>query len=69
MQRLNIVHHTDSRYYVSRAQHSMSLLEMFLRGKGAQHSLALFAEGQQNVSEVQWQFTLLPLVTIVGQLV
>lgn len=69
MQRLNILQLTDSRYYVSRAQHSMSLLEMFLRGRGAKYSLALFADAQQNTSDVQWQFTLLPLVTIVGQLV
>lgn len=48
----------------------VTLLELFLRGKGSQTALTLLIESQyRNLADPQWQNTLLPLVTIVGQLV
>lgn len=61
---------SDSRHYMTRATHPMSLLELFLRGKGSQTGMVLFSEGPyRNLTDSQWQYVLLPLVTIIGQLV
>jgi len=61
---------SDTRQYINRPQQATSLLEMFLRAKGSHTAIALLAEGHyRHVTDPQWQFSLLPLITIVGQLV
>lgn len=61
---------TDSLHNVYKTNQRISLLELFLRGKGSITGLSLLVERPyRNISETQWQYTLLPLTTIIGQLV
>lgn len=71
MQRLNIMPIYDAASRTqNQNQQSITLLELFLRGRGIHTGLQLLVACQsQSVKNAQWQVTLLPLVTIIGQLV
>lgn len=68
IQRLNVLHLSDARHKL-RTKQPTSVLELFLRGRGSQTALSLLVEGPyRHFADPQWQYTLLPLCNIVGQL-
>lgn len=68
IQRLSVLQLSDSRYK-QRSPNPTTILEQFLRGKGAITGLSLLVEGPyRNFGDPHWQFTLVPLVNIIGQL-
>lgn len=65
---MNVLQLSDARYKI-RSNQPTSVLELFLRGRGSQTALSLLVEGPyRNFADPQWQYTLLPLANIVGQL-
>lgn len=68
IQRLGNLKLTDARYKM-RSTQSSTILEQFLRGRGSAVALPLLCENSKlNPNDTTWQFTLLPLMNIVGQL-
>lgn len=68
IQRLGGMQLTDARYKV-RTTNPTTILEQFLRGRGAITGLSLLMDDAHcSVSEINWQYTLVPLVNIIGQL-
>lgn len=61
---------SDTSFSNRTQQQPISLLEFFIKSKGLQGGLATFlTRSYRHFSESQWQFTLLPLVNNVAQLV
>ncbi|XP_055383036.1 nuclear pore complex protein Nup160 homolog [Condylostylus longicornis] len=70
IQRLNLLQLTETRPNLSAQIHSAPLLRVFLSSKGLYTALALFSEGPfKTLQDLQWQYTLIPLVTIISQLI
>lgn len=66
--RLSILQLSDFRYK-HRSKQPTTILEQFLRGKGSQTAISLLIKGAyRDFGDLHWQFTLLPLTTIIGQL-
>lgn len=68
IQRLSELRLSDYRYK-HRPNHVTTVLDQFLRGKGAQTAISMLANSEKNefISPL-WQNTLLPLTKIIGQL-
>lgn len=68
IQKLSTLQLSDCRYK-SRPNHPTTLLEQFLRGKGLEAGVwLLLQEDCRDLNNFQWKNTLLPLTSIVGQL-
>ncbi|XP_055713609.1 nuclear pore complex protein Nup160 homolog [Phlebotomus papatasi] len=68
--RLNNLHLSDARQYLLKTTQPCSLLELFLKSKGWQMTLEHYVSGNYRMlMDNKQQMTLLPLATIVGQLV
>ncbi|XP_059616440.1 nuclear pore complex protein Nup160 homolog [Phlebotomus argentipes] len=68
--RLNALQLSDARQYLLKTNQPCTLLELFLKSKGWQMALSHYTCGNYRMlTEHQGQTTLLPLATIVGQLV
>lgn len=66
--RLSVLQLSDCRYK-HRSKHPTTILEQFLRGRGSQAGITLLIKGAyRDFGDLHWQFTLLPLTTIIGQL-
>lgn len=66
--RLSVLQLSDFRYK-HRSNQSTTILEQFLRGKGSQAAILLLVKGPyRDYGDLHWQFTLLPLTNIIGQL-
>lgn len=64
-----MVNISNARNYIPRPTQNCSLLEYFLRSKGMLAALAVLARSPyKDNTDPQWHVTLLPLVSIVGQL-
>ncbi|XP_055326409.1 nuclear pore complex protein Nup160 homolog isoform X2 [Sitodiplosis mosellana] len=68
IQKLSTLQLSDCRYK-SRPNHPTTLLEQFLRGKGLEAGVWMLLQDQcRDITDFQWKNTLLPLASIVGQL-
>lgn len=68
VQKLTTLQLSDCRYK-SRPSHPTTLLEQFLRGKGLEAGVWLLLQDHcRDFEDSQWKNTLLPLTSIVGQL-
>lgn len=66
--RLSHLHLSDGRYK-QRSNNVSTILEQFLRGKGAVIGLSLLVESDQwKLNDFSWQCTLIPLSNIIAQL-
>lgn len=66
--RLSILQLSDYRYK-HRSNQPTTILEQFLRGRGSQTAISLLVKGPyRDFGDLHWQFTLLPLTNIIGQL-
>lgn len=54
---------------IQRSVQPITLLELFLRGKGIVTGLSMLNLQFKKLADQQWQNTLVPLVKIIGQLV
>lgn len=68
LQRLAALQLTDPRH-IHRSVQPITLLELFLRGKGMATGTSMMKMQFNKLTDQQWQNTLLPLVKVIGQLV
>lgn len=68
LQRLATLQLSDPRQ-VQRSVQPITLLELFLRGKGICTGLSMLNLQFKKLTDQQWQNTLVPLVKVIGQLV
>lgn len=68
LQRLATLQLSDPRH-IQRSVQPITLLELFLRGKGIVTGLSMLNLQFKKLIDQQWQNTLVPLVKVIGQLV